>query len=97
MFVRTVLGDVAPTDLGQVLIHEHLVVDVRQRHAGYADDAETIVAGALAREESRGAHYRSDFPARDDKQWLRHTRAVRTPDGPRLSHVPVTITHFIPK
>ncbi len=47
MFVRTVLGDVAPTDLGQVLIHEHLVVDVRQRHAGYADDAETIAAGML--------------------------------------------------
>ena len=56
-----------------------------------------IVAGALAREESRGAHYRSDFPKRDDRQWLTHTRAVRTADGPRLSYAPVTITHFIPK
>jgi succinate dehydrogenase / fumarate reductase flavoprotein subunit len=62
-----------------------------------ADIAETIVAGALAREESRGAHYRSDFPKRDDGRWLKHTLAVRTPEGPRLSYEPVTITKFQPK
>ena len=61
------------------------------------DVAETIVAGALAREESRGAHYRSDFPARDDVHWLKHTVAHRTPDGARLSHAPVTITRFPPQ
>ncbi len=61
------------------------------------DVAETIVAGALGRQESRGAHYRSDFPARDDTNWLKHTLAVRTPDGPRLNYVPVTITRFPPK
>lgn len=58
--------------------------------------AETIAAGALAREESRGAHYRSDFPERDDANWLKHTLATRTPDGPRLSYAPVTITRFPP-
>jgi len=62
-----------------------------------AELAETIVAGALAREESRGAHYRSDFPARDDANWLKHTLAQRTPEGPRLTHSPVTITRFPPK
>jgi succinate dehydrogenase / fumarate reductase flavoprotein subunit len=59
--------------------------------------AETMVAGALGREESRGAHYRSDFPARDDGKWLKHTLAYRTPEGARLSYAPVTITRFPPK
>ncbi|MGA6827676.1 FAD-binding protein [Nitrospira sp. NS4] len=59
--------------------------------------AGTIVAGALAREESRGAHYRSDFPARNDAMWLKHTIAQRTSDGPVLSYAPVTITRFQPK
>ncbi len=62
-----------------------------------AEIAETIVAGAIAREESRGAHYRADFPKRDDANWLKHTLAHRTTSGPRLSHAPVTITRFPPK
>jgi succinate dehydrogenase / fumarate reductase flavoprotein subunit len=39
--------------------------------------SEVIVAGALARKESRGAHFRTDFPKRDDAQWLKHTLAWR--------------------
>jgi succinate dehydrogenase / fumarate reductase flavoprotein subunit len=61
------------------------------------DIAATIVSGALAREESRGAHYRGDFPKRDDAGWLKHTLAHRGPDGPVLSYSPVTVTRFIPK
>ncbi len=61
------------------------------------DLAETIVAGALARQESRGAHYRSDFPQRDDVNWLKHTLAYWTPDGPRLEYAPVAVTRFPPK
>jgi succinate dehydrogenase / fumarate reductase flavoprotein subunit len=59
--------------------------------------AETIIAGALVREESRGAHYRADYPKRDDADWLKHTLAHRTPEGPRLSYAPVTITRFPPQ
>jgi len=59
--------------------------------------AETVVAGALAREESRGSHYRSEFPRRNDANWLKHTLAYRTPDGPSLRYAPVTITRFPPK
>ncbi|KAF4515931.1 hypothetical protein B566_EDAN000168 [Ephemera danica] len=62
-----------------------------------ADLAETIVAGALAREESRGAHYRSDFPIRNDAAWLRHTIVHWAPDGVRVSYAPVTVTRFMPK
>jgi succinate dehydrogenase / fumarate reductase flavoprotein subunit len=59
--------------------------------------AEAILLGALAREESRGAHFREDFPERDDGRWLRHTLVQLTPDGPRLSDKPVAIGVFEPK
>ena len=61
------------------------------------DCAETIVAGALAREESRGAHYRTDFPKRDDENWLKHTLCHYTPDGPRVEYLPVTVTRWSPE
>jgi len=61
------------------------------------DVAETIVTSALARKESRGAHYRSDYQKRDDVHWLKHTLATRTLDGPVLQYAPVAITRFQPK
>jgi succinate dehydrogenase / fumarate reductase flavoprotein subunit len=61
------------------------------------DLAETIVEGALAREESRGAHARRDFPTRDDANWLKHTLAYASASGPRLEYLPVTVTKYPPK
>ena len=61
------------------------------------DCAEAIAAGALARQESRGAHSRRDFPQRDDEKWLKHTLAFWTPDGPRLEYAPVNITRWQPE
>ena len=46
--------------------------------------SEVIVEGAIARKESRGAHYRTDHPNRDDKNWLRHTLARQTDKGIKL-------------
>jgi len=60
------------------------------------DLAEVVVAGALDRTESRGAHSRRDFPQRDDVNWLKHTLAYYTPTGPRLDYMPVTITMWQP-
>jgi len=61
------------------------------------DVAETVARSALAREESRGSHTRTDFPKRDDAQFLRHSLAYRTPDGPRIEYLPVTITRWPPE
>jgi succinate dehydrogenase / fumarate reductase flavoprotein subunit len=61
------------------------------------DCAEAIAISALARQESRGAHYREDFPQRDDVNWLKHTLVTRTSGGLELSYKPVVITRFEPK
>ena len=61
------------------------------------DLAEAMAASALAREESRGAHTRRDFPERDDVNWLKHTVAHWTPDGPRLDYTPVSIVRWQPE
>ena len=59
--------------------------------------AEAICVSALGRKESRGAHFRTDMPGRDDKNWLKHTQVHANPDGPIVSYTPVTITHWQPE
>jgi succinate dehydrogenase / fumarate reductase flavoprotein subunit len=65
---------------------------------GYLLDlSESIIAGALARQESRGGHYREDYPERDDTNYLHHSFVYNTPDGLRIAHKPVNISKFEPK
>jgi succinate dehydrogenase / fumarate reductase flavoprotein subunit len=61
------------------------------------DLAEVIAMGALYRRESRGAHFREDFPARNDQQFLVHTMVRYTDDVPQIFEKPVTITRFQPQ
>jgi succinate dehydrogenase / fumarate reductase flavoprotein subunit len=72
------------TDMLGALETEHLL-----------DFSEVIVAGAIARTECRGAHWRTDHPARDDQNWLKHTLALRqaSGEGPKLDYKPVNINY----
>ena len=59
--------------------------------------AQTVVAGALTRKETRGSHAMVEYPKRDDAKFLAHTIAFRTEGEPRISRAPVAITKWQPK
>jgi fumarate reductase flavoprotein subunit len=60
------------------------------------DVAEAVAFSALQRKESRGSHQRSDYPQRDDVNFLRHSLAYRTEGEPRIEYQDVVITKFPP-
>ena len=59
--------------------------------------ARVITIGALNRNESRGAHYKPDFPDRDDANWLKTTKASWTNDGPKFEYEPVDVSLIKPR
>ena len=60
------------------------------------DNAECACIGALHRTESRGAQYRTDFPERNDDEWLKHIDLKMNGEGPEISYSDVTITEWQP-
>jgi succinate dehydrogenase / fumarate reductase flavoprotein subunit len=61
------------------------------------DNAECSCVAAIHRTESRGAQYRTDFPERNDEEWLKHIDLVRGAEGPEISYSDVTITEWQPQ
>lgn len=59
--------------------------------------AEAMTLGALLRNESRGAHYKPDFPDRIDEEFLKTTKATWTPDGPQISYEEVDVSLIPPR
>jgi succinate dehydrogenase / fumarate reductase, flavoprotein subunit len=59
--------------------------------------AECTCIAALHRTESRGAQYRTDFPERNDDDWLKHITLKRDGDEPEIGYAPVTITQWQPE
>ena len=87
---------------GKIAIHDHSRTfntewTVALELGCMLDVAETVVQSALNRTESRGAHQRTDFPARDDEKFLGHSLITRQEDGSsKLELLPVTITRWPP-
>src|SRR3954468_20329864 len=61
------------------------------------DNAECVVVGALERKESRGAQFRTDYPERNDDEWLKHINLTYCEEGPQISYSEVTITQWQPE
>ena len=59
--------------------------------------ARVITLGALARDESRGAHFKPEFPERDDENFLKTTKATWAADGPQLDYEDVDTEHIVPR
>jgi len=74
---------------------QEMVVFVEFEHM--LEIAEVILLGALKREETRGSHFRKDFPKRDDASWLKHTIITRSEKGPAITYRDVQIGRYAPQ
>lgn len=84
----------APGDSGKIF-NTALVNYIELGHL--LDLAEAIAVTAVLRKESRGAHARRDYPNRDDENFLKHSLAYYTPEGPKVEYSEVKITKYQPQ
>jgi len=59
--------------------------------------AELVLLSALRRDESRGSHFREDYPARNDARWLVNLVVERGPEGPRIREKPTDLSYLTPE
>jgi succinate dehydrogenase / fumarate reductase flavoprotein subunit len=87
-------GRVGLSDRGRWANHE---VSFVKQLWNMLELARVITLGALRRDESRGAHYKPEFPERDDERWLKTTKARWSSDGPELTYEPVDVSLIPPR
>ena len=92
--IRRVLEDMRVDDKGRIY-NTNLADAISIEHL--VKLAEVVAESALARKESRGAHYVTSHPKRDDRRWLKHTIAHRRSGSVTLSYSPVRITKWLPQ
>jgi len=56
-----------------------------------------LVVSAIDRKESRGSQFRTDYPDRNDDEWIKHINTSMNGDGPKISYSPVTMTQWEPE
>ncbi len=92
--LKSSYSDIAISNQGKTFNYE-LMEAIELGHQ--LDLSEIILLSALHRKESRGAHFREDFPGRADGYYLKHTLVFKTPRGPQVRYKPVKITRFQPE
>ena len=92
--LKTRYGNVYVRNKGTIFNQE--LVNVIELE-GMLDVAQTICSGAKARKESRGSHFRLDYPVRDDTNWLKHTLITFAPDGAQIDYKSANLKMFAPE
>jgi succinate dehydrogenase / fumarate reductase flavoprotein subunit len=87
-------GKISISEKGNVY-NQNLIASLEMKNL--VELAEVVVNSALERRESRGSHFRTDYPKRDDDNYLKHTIAQRTNGGLQITYRPVTLTKWKPE
>ena len=87
-------GKISISEKGNVY-NQNLIASLEMKNL--VELAEVVVKSAIERRESRGSHFRTDYPKRDDENYLKHTIAQRADGALNISYVPVTLTKWKPE
>ncbi len=87
-------GKISISEKGNVY-NQNLIASLEMKNL--VELAEVVVNGALERRESRGSHFRTDYPKRDDENYLKHTIAQRVDGALQITYRPVTLTKWKPE
>ncbi len=87
-------GKISISEKGNVY-NQNLIASLEMKNL--VELAEVVVNSALERRESRGSHFRTDYPKRDDENYLKHTIAQRANGGLQITYRPVTLTKWKPE